>query len=81
MKYQLVTKNTGDIITVTDSKVFGLDEAKAYYIRMKQLKEKEFDELYVVEEYIRPEFLRRDTGRNWGEYNWWKEEPKTLDDF
>ena len=81
MKYQLVMKNTGDIITVTDSKVFGLDEAKVYYIRMKQLKEKEFDELYVVEEYIRPEFLRRDTVRNWDEYNWWKEEPKTLDDF
>ena len=43
MKYQLVTKNTGEIITVTDRKVFGLNEAKAYYIRMKQLKEKEFD--------------------------------------
>ena len=80
MKYQLVIKNTGDIITVTDRKVFGLDEAKAYYIRMKQLKEKEFDELYVVEEYIRPEFLRRDTGRNWGEYNWWKEEKSITDE-
>ena len=44
MKFQLVIKNTGDIITVTDRKVFGLNEAKAYYIRMKQLKEKEFDQ-------------------------------------
>ena len=39
MKFQLVIKNTGDIITVTDSRVFGLNEAKAYYIRMKQLKD------------------------------------------
>ena len=43
MKFQLILKNTGDIITVTDGKIFGLNEAKAYYIRMKQLKEKEFD--------------------------------------
>ena len=33
-------KNTGEIVTITDSKVFGLNEAKTYYIRMKQLKEK-----------------------------------------
>ena len=54
MKYQLVMKNTGEIITVTDSQIFGLNEAKAYYIRMKQLKEKDFDKLYVVEKYKRP---------------------------
>ena len=83
MKFQLVIKNTGDIITVTDSKVFGLDEAKAYYIRMKQLKEKEFDKLYEVEEYKLPESLRGDTGRNWNtqEYKWWKDESTKLDDF
>ena len=43
MKYQLVMKNTREVITVTDRKVFGLNEAKAYYVRMKQLKEEEFD--------------------------------------
>jgi len=80
MKYQLVIKNTGDIITVTDRKVFGLNEAKAYYIRMKQLKEKEFDKLYTVEKYKRPESLSGDTGRNWSEYNWWKEEKAITDD-
>ena len=81
MKYQLVVKTTGTIVTITDRKVFGLNEAKAYYIRMKQLKEKEFDKLYVVEKYKLPESLGGDTGRNWSEYNWWKEEPKKLDDF
>ena len=77
MKYQLVMKNTGDIITVTDRRVFGLDEAKSYYIRMKQLKEKEFDTLYVVEEYKRPKGLPlADRG-----IKWWNEESTTLDDF
>ena len=81
MKYQLVMKNTREVITVTDRKVFGLNEAKAYYVRMKQLKEKEFDKLYEVEEYKLPESLRGDTGRNWREYKWWKDESTKLDDF
>ena len=83
MKYQLVIKNTGDIITVTDRKVFGLNEAKAYYIRMKQLKEEEFDKLYEVEEYRRPKGMppriNEHTGRNWSEYKWWKEESTKMD--
>tara|TARA_B110001454_G_scaffold197157_1_gene200468 strand:- start:587 stop:826 length:240 start_codon:yes stop_codon:yes gene_type:complete len=79
MKYQLVMKNTGEVITVTDRKVFGLNEAKSYYIRMKHLKEKDFDKLYIVEEYKLPESLRGDTG-NWND-KWWKEESTGLDDF
>ena len=77
MKYQLVDKNTGETITVTDSKVFGLDEAKIYYIRMKQLKEKEFDKLYEVEEYKRP----KDIPPVHREIKWWKDEVTGLDDF
>ena len=73
MKYQLVMKNTGEIITVTDRKAFGLDEAKAYYVRMKQLKEKEFDKLYVVEEYKQLPVHR--------EIKWWRDETTNLDDF
>jgi hypothetical protein len=83
MKFQLVIKNTGDIITVTDRRVFGLNEAKAYYIRMKQLKEEEFDKLYTVEEYRRPKGMppriNEHTGRNWSEYKWWKEESTKMD--
>ena len=77
MKYQLVMKNTREIVTVTDRRVFGLNEAKAYYIRMKQLKEKEFDKLYVVEEYKRPKGMPT-IGRG---IRWWVDEPTKLDDF
>ena len=77
MKYQLAMKNTGEIITVTDRRVFGLDEAKAYYIRMKQLKEKDFDKLYVVEKYKRPKGMPP-VHR---EIKWWEDESTKLDDF
>ena len=77
MKYQLVVKTTGAIVTVTDSQIFGLNEAKAYYIRMKQLKEKEFDKLYVVEEYKRPKGMPP-VHR---EIKWWRDETTNLDDF
>ena len=85
MKYQLVMKNTREVITVTDRKVFGLNEAKAYYIRMKQLKEKEFDKLYTVEEYKQPKGMAsvHPSQHAWRarEIKWWKEESTKLDDF
>ena len=77
MKYQLVMKNTGEIITITDRKLFGLDEAKTYYVRMKQLKEKEFDKLYVVEKYKRPKGMPPIHK----EIKWWKDTSTNLDDF
>jgi len=77
MKYQLVMKNTGEIIMVTDRKVFGLNEAKTYYVRMKQLKEKEFDKLYVVEKYKRPKGMPPIHK----EIKWWKDTSTNLDDF
>ena len=77
MKYQLVVKTTGAIVTVTDSQIFGLNEAKAYYIRMKQLKEKDFDKLYTVEEYKRPKGMPPVHK----EIKWWKDESTKLDDF
>ena len=85
MKYQLVVKTTGAIVTVTDSQIFGLNEAKAYYIRMKQLKEKEFDKLYTVEEYKQPKGTAsiHPGQRAWRarEIKWWKDESTKLDDF
>ena len=77
MKFQLVMKHTGEIVTITDRKVFGINEAKAYYIRIKQLKEKEFDKLYVVEEYKRPKGMPA-IGRG---IRWWEDESTKLDDF
>ena len=73
MKYQLVDKRTGEIITVTDSRLFGLIEAKAYYVRVKQLKEKEFDKLFIVQSEKRPV-----AGYD---YKWWEEEETGLDPF
>jgi len=84
MKYQLVMKNTREVITVTDRKVFGLNEAKAYYVRMKQLKEKEFDKLYTVEEYKRPKGMPpvdREINMSSTHIPWWKDESTKLDDF
>ena len=85
MKFQLVVKNTREVVTVTDRKAFGLDEAKVYYIRMKQLKEKEFDKLYTVEEYKQPEGMAsvHSSQHAWRtrEIKWWKEESTKLDDF
>jgi len=82
MKYQLVLKNTREVITVTDRKVFGLDEAKSYYVRMKKLKEKDFDKLYEVEEYKQPKGVHP-SQRAWRarEIKWWKDESTKLDDF
>ena len=77
MKFQLVMKKTGEIITVTDSRIFGLNEAKAYYIQVKQLKEKEFDKLYVVEKYKRPKGMPPVHK----EIKWWRDETTNLDDF
>ena len=68
-------KNTREVVTVTDSKVFELNEAKAYYIRVKQLKEKEFDKLYVVEKYKRPKGMPPIHR----EIKWWKDESLTMD--
>ena len=70
-------KNTREVVTVTDRKVFGLNEAKTYYVRMKQLKEKEFDKLYVVEKYKRPKGMPPIHR----EIKWWKDESTELDDF
>ena len=75
MKFQLVVKNTREVVTVTDRKAFGLDEAKSYYVRMKQLKEEEFDKLYEVEEYRRPKDMPP-VNRT---IKWWKDESSKLD--
>ena len=77
MKFQLVVKNTREVVIVTDRKAFGLDEAKSYYVRMKQLKEKEFDKLYVVEKYKRPKGMPPVHK----EIKWWRDETTNLDDF
>jgi hypothetical protein len=52
---------------------------------MKQLKEKEFDKLYTVEEYKQPEGMAsvHPSQHAWRarEIKWWKDESTKLDDF
>ena len=52
---------------------FGLEEARNYFTRVKQLDEKSFEQLYVVEKVVEKSSQLK--------YKWWHEEPKTLDEI
>ena len=73
MKYQLKLKNTGEAVSLVDDSTFGLEEAKNYFTRVKQLDEKSFEELYEV--------VRVKEKSSHLNYKWWHEEPKTLDEI
>jgi|TARA_B100000902_G_scaffold396557_1_gene457891 hypothetical protein len=73
MRYQLKNKSTHEVISVVDDGKFGVDEAKNYFVRVKQLDEKDFDELFTVD--------KVDIGTPRLDYKWWNEESKKLDDF
>jgi|TARA_R100000278_G_scaffold58040_1_gene47671 hypothetical protein len=73
MKYQLKNKNTGEAISLIDNSNFGLEEAKSYFTRIKQLDKKSFEQLYVVEKVVEKSSQLK--------YKWWHEEPKTLDEI
>ena len=66
-------KNTGEAVSLVDDSNFGLEEAKNYFARVKQLDEKSFEQLYVVEKVIEKSSQLK--------YKWWHEEPKTLDEI
>ena len=73
MKYQLKNKLTGETVSLVDESNFGLEEAKNYFARIKQLDEKSFDKLYDVEIV--------ETKSSHLKYKWWHEEPKSLDEI
>ena len=73
MKYRLKSKSTKEVISVVDDRKFGIEEAKSYFVRVKNLKEKDFDKLFTVDE-VDIETPQR-------AQKWWNEEAKTLDDF
>ena len=73
MKYRLKSKSTKEVISVVDDRKFGIEEAKSYFVRVKNLKEKDFDKLFTVDEV--------DIKTTQRVYKWWKEESKKLDDF
>lgn len=73
MKYRLKSKSTKEVISVVDDNKFGIEEAKNYFIRRKNLDKKSFDKLFTVDEV--------DIKTTQRVYKWWKEESKKLDDF
>ena len=70
MRYQLKNKSTHEVISVVDDGKFGVDEAKNYFVRVKQLDEKDFDELFTVD--------KVDIGTPRLDYKWWNEESKKI---
>jgi len=73
MKYQLKNKLTKEVVSVVDDNKFGIEEAKSYFVRVKNLNQKEFDKLFIVDKVdIKTPQLK---------YKWWREESKKLDDF
>ena len=70
MKFELVNKTTDEVVDVVDLANVGKSGAKTFFMHRKQLNEEQFDKLFSVKDhpYV-------------GRYDWWKEEPKKLDDF
>ena len=84
MKYYLVNK-LDEIVTKVDlSDDIGLTGARAYFIGIKQIDDKEFDKLWKVmtEEQYDLQFKATLQDRQLGnrKYEWWKDEPSGPDD-
>jgi hypothetical protein len=70
MKFELVSKTSKEVIDVVDTLNVDVNSVKKYFMGRKQLREQDFDKLFVVKE-----------NPNIGRYDWWKEENPNLDDF
>jgi len=70
MVFQLINKNTNEVIDSVDLSNVGKEGAKTFFRERKKLPQDEFDKLFIVKDqaYI-------------GRYQWWEEESTTLDDF
>ncbi len=69
MRFELRSIRGEEVIDASDLPT--KEEAKIYFMGRKQLKEKDFDNLFVVEK--KPHTTKP--------YKWWKEESTNLDDF
>ena len=70
MTYELVSKTDGDVIFSVDLANIEENMAKRYFIDVKKIDSKSFDELFEV----RKKELKVPRG-----YQWWKEETTTPD--
>ena len=69
MRFELRSIRGKEVVDASD--LPNKDEAKIYFMGRKQLKENDFDNLFVVEKKPYTE----------KPYKWWKEESTDLDDF
>ena len=67
MKYDLVNKS-GDVVFSVDSLTD--DEAREYFVGLKQVDEEQFDKLWKVVPVAQPQ----------REYKWWEEDKQITDD-
>ena len=82
MKYVMVDKSDTIINKVELSSNEGITGAKTYFVRVKNIEENKFDEMWKVmseEEYDKNYKLH--TRKPSSEYKWWREENTNLDDF
>ena len=73
MEFELVNKRTNEIIDTKSLADVLLNGAKTYFVRMKDMKEKEFDKLFEVKIKKRKRHLLP--------YKWWIEEKAITDEL
>lgn len=76
MKFELVSKNTEEVIYTVDLADIWLNGAKTYFMKDKQLDKEEFDKLFIVrvKEETKPVLSN-------SKVKWWEEESTKLDEF
>ena len=80
MKWVLINKVDEIVDTCEIASGVGITGAKTYFIGRKQLEEKEFDKLWKVMSKESYETQRDLANRDGKQYEWWKDEPKGIDD-
>ena len=73
MKYKLINRLTEEVVSAIDLPNVQVSGAKLYFQGVKQLQEKEFDKLFIVQSEKR-------TVAGY-DYKWWEEEETGLDPF
>ena len=79
MKWHLVDKFDNITTTAELHSSYGKVSAKAYFLGLKQLPEKEFDKLWKVVSQKEYDFVLSAASRDGKQYEWWKEEESYLD--
>ena len=74
MEFELVNKRTNEIIDTKSLADVLLNGAKTYFVRVKDMNEKEFDELFEVK-------VKKKKKKQLLPYKWWIEEKAITDEL